>query len=278
MTVLPPSGENPTPTRGGSLLRGVTFGYMSIKRRDNRGQKESLSRRIPTHSPMIQTTPTPCSLSRTLWLATGLMLAGGLAHACQIKPVQAQGVKAPVEGVIVQAFTCKDAEGEHLFVESRQAGQSAQGKALPAELSFYKFTASATGYTKRWQARDFAPIDERSASGPRPSARPPRTDRFIVRDVDGDGMAEAFISYTLPAQAPNPDDGKLLVYYKDRKFAIRGAVAQGPGDFGSRTLDAGFSVLPAPVQNYALSLWDSVALPKSLNATSGFNITQAPEH
>lgn len=277
MNAPPPSRENPTLTRGGSLLQRVTFGYMSIKRRDNRVQKGSLSWRIRTHSPMIQTTPTPCSLSRTLWLATGLMLAGITAHACQIKPVQAQGVRAPVEGVIVQAFTCKDAEGEHLFVESRQAGPSAQGKAAPAELSFYKFTTSGAAYIKRWQARDFAPTDERSASSAR-SARAPRTDRFIVRDVDGDGVVEAFISYTLPAQAPNPDDGKLLVYYKDRKFAIRGAVAQGPGDFGSRTLDAGFSVLPAPVQSYALSLWDSVALPKSLNATSGFNITQAPEH
>lgn len=269
--------ENPPPTHGGSLLKGVTFGYMSTKRRDNQAYKGPPSWRLCTFLPMIQTTLAPCMPLRTLWLTTGLLLAGALAHACQIRPVQAQAVKAPVDGVIVQAFACKDAEGDHLFVESRQAGQSTQGKVAPAELSFYKFTSSGAGYTKRWQARDFAPTDERSASSAR-SARAPRTDRFIVRDVDGDGVVEAFISYTLPAQAPNPDDGKLLVYYKDRKFAIRGAVAQGPGDFGSRTLDAGFSVLPAPVQSYALSLWDSVALPKSLNATSGFNITQAPEH
>ena len=70
------------------------------------------------------------------------------------------------------------------------------------------------------------------------------------------------MSYALPGQGLNPDDGKLLVFYKDRKYAIRGAVASGPGDFGTRTMDPGFNALPAAVQTFALDLWDAVALPK----------------
>jgi hypothetical protein len=218
-----------------------------------------------------------CAVPRSWWLAAVVLAAGSSVHACQVKPVPAQALKVPVDGVVVQAFSCKDAEGDHLFVESRLQGATVQGKTPPAELTFYKFTQTATGYIKRWHARDFAPIDERSSTGAR-ATRAPRTDRFIVRDVDGDGIVEAFISYTLPGLAPNPDDGKLLVYYKDRKFAIRGAVAQGPGDFGSRTLDVGFATLPVTVQNYALNLWDTVSLPKGLNNTGGFTITQAQEH
>lgn len=199
--------------------------------------------------------------------------------ACTPRPVIPAAVKAPVDGLVVAAFACKDAEGEHLFVESRQQPAPVAGKVQPAELTFYKFTTSPNGPVKRWQARDFSPVDERASAPTRPQSRTARTDRFTARDVDGDGIAEAFIAYTLPGQAPNPDDGKLLVFYKDRKFAIRGAVASTPGDFGSRTLDPGFSTLPVAIQNHALTLWDTVALPKgAAGAPSSITITQAPEH
>jgi len=201
------------------------------------------------------------------------------AHACSPRPVVPATVKAPVDGQVVSAFACKDAEGEHLFVETRQQPAPVAGKVQPAELTFYKFSLLPTGPVKRWQARDFSPIDERASAPTRSQTRTARTDRFTARDVDGDGIAEAFIAYTLPGQAPNPDDGKLLVFYKDRKFAIRGAVAPTPGDFGSRTLDAGFGTLPVAIQNHALTLWDTVALPKgAAGAPSSITITQAPEH
>jgi hypothetical protein len=210
--------------------------------------------------------------------ALGLMAATSQAHACQIKAVATDVIKVQVDGTIVQAFSCKDSEGQHLFIETRQALAATQAKGPAAELSFYKFTANGTAYVRRWQARDFVQTSDDRSAGNRPG-RTLRTDRFVVRDVDGDGVVEAFISYTLPGQPPNPDDGKLLVYYKDRKFAIRGAVAQGPGDFGSRTLDPAFGTLPVAVQNYALTLWDTVALPRGLGSSSqGFTITQAQEH
>lgn len=201
-------------------------------------------------------------LSSLLRLALLSMLSTS-ALACTMRSVPADTVKAPVDGRVVQAFTCKDADGEHLFVESRHTLPAFGTAKSPSwALSFYKFTLIPSGgLLKRWQARDFVSQDDPLPLLPR-NLRSPRVDRFVVRDVDGDGLAEAFVSYALPGQGLNPDDGKLLVFYKDRKYAIRGAVASGPGEFGTRTMDPGFGALPASVQTFALNLWDAVALPK----------------
>jgi hypothetical protein len=194
------------------------------------------------------------------------------AQACAPKALAAETVKAPVEGQIVQAFGCKDAEGDQVFIETRMPGGVVAGKRQPTALSFYQFTMGPNGTaTRRWQARDFIPADLRPAKAPRNA-------RFVVRDIDGDGAAESFISYALPGVSSNPDEGKLLVFYKDRKFAIRGAVAAASNDFSTRNLDATFNALPPAVQSYALGLWDSVALPRGFNPGGGITVTQAPEH
>src|SRR5690606_21121969 len=158
------------------------------------------------------------SRARALMGSAAAFLVAGPVMACAMRGVPTEAVKAPVDGRVVQAFTCKDAEGEHLFVEARQvpapATSGSTGKPSPVSLSFYKYTLPATGAPiRRWQARDFAPQDEAIALAVRGN-RQPRVDRFVAQDVDGDGLAEAFISYTLPGQGLNPDDGKLLVFYK----------------------------------------------------------------
>ncbi len=209
--------------------------------------------------------------------ASCLLTAVGLAlsfqvQACSPSSLQADAVKAPVEGQIVQAVTCRDVDGEEVFVESRATGVVIAGKQQATALSFYKFTVGANGvYTKRWQARDFIPSDARGGKNARAA-------RFVVKDVDGDGSAEAFISYALPGTSANPDEGKLLVFYKDRKYAIRGAVAAYSSDFSTRNLDSAFASLPPAIQSYALGLWDTVALPRGFLPPGGMTLTQAPEH
>lgn len=194
------------------------------------------------------------------------------ARACSPTNLQADTIKAPVEGQVIQAVTCRDVDGEEVFIESRATGSVIAGKQQATSLSFYKFTVGANGvYTKRWQARDFIPVDARNGKNSRPA-------RFVVRDVDGDGLAEAFISYALPGNSANPDEGKLLVFYKDRKYAIRGAVAAYSSDFSTRNLDSAFASLPPAVQSYALGLWDTVALPRGFLPPGGMTVTQGPEH
>lgn len=223
--------------------------------------------------PLIDLTPTPRAPWHARWVA-GVLLAGlaPLAQACQTHAIPLEQVKAPVDGKVVQAFGCKDAEGEQWFIESRAPGGTVNGKPQPTALSFYKFTVNPNGsLNKRWQARDFVAADSRLN-------RTARVDRFTARDVDGDGLAEAFIAYATPGQGANPDEGKLLVFFKDRKYAVRGAVAVMANGFSTRNLDPAFSTLPLSVRNHALSLWDSVAQPRGLFPNGGMTVTQAQEH
>lgn len=198
-------------------------------------------------------------------LASGL---GSTALACQMRPVAADQVRAPVEGKVAQAFSCKDLDGEQLFVETRLAGALLNGKPQATALTFYQFTLGAQGApTRRWQARDFAPPDSRLS-------RSPLTSRFTARDVDGDGLAEAYIAYAMPGAASGPDEGKLLVFHKDRKYAVRGVVALAPGGFSTRNIDPGFDLLPAAIQRHALQQWDAMALPVG----SATTLTQSVPH
>jgi hypothetical protein len=196
------------------------------------------------------------------------------SFACSARAVPIESIAAPLEGKVQQAFACTDAEGSSIYVETRAPTGAGSIKPGTILVSFYKFQQSASGqWLKRWQARDFI------AAGKQ--ARISRTVRFIVKDVDSDKIDEAFISYSLPSASASPEDGKLLVYYKDRKFAIRGAVGMGPTDFSTRNLDAGFTTLPASIQNYALGMWDTVAMPRSVSfspAGTAIRVTQGMEH
>lgn len=215
-------------------------------------------------------------LKNTMHLAlTGLLTLSvgcSVAKACQVRAWPAEHVKAPIEGKVAQAFSCKDAEGEQLFVETRLPGQVVNGKQQPTAVSFYQFTVQASGnLTKRWQARDFVPPDSRLS-------RSSKVDRFTAQDVDGNGLLEAYIAYAVPGLSGNPDEGKLLVFYKDRKYAVRGAVALAPDGFSTRTLDPAFATLPMAIQTHALGLWDTVALPQSKQRTGGLTFSQGPAH
>lgn len=206
-------------------------------------------------------------------LATALLLSATGAHACSGRAVPLDSIATPLDGKVIQAFACNDIEGPSIYVETRAPTGADSIKPGTTLVSFYKFQQGPDGqWLKRWQARDFI------AAGKQ--ARIARNVRFTVKDVDGDRVNEAFISYSLPGSSASPEDGKLLVYYKDRKFAIRGAVGMGPNDFSSRTLDAGFTTLPATVQSYALTLWDTVAVPRtlSLKQVGGIALSQGTEH
>jgi hypothetical protein len=190
-------------------------------------------------------------------MALGLLCAPSFSHACSSRAVPLDSIAAPLDGKVQQAFTCNDAEGTSIYVETR--GLTGAGSIKPGTImvTFYKFQQTADGrWLTRWQARDFVPITRQM--------RLSRNFTITVKDVDGDKIDEAFISYSLPSDEQRMEDGKLLVYYKDKKFAVRGAVGMQPGDFSSRSVDAGFESMPAAVQRYALSLWDKVAVPVAI--------------
>jgi hypothetical protein len=171
------------------------------------------------------------------------------ARTLPTKPLASQ-LDLPKESQITQVWSCKDTSGEQLVVA---ALAHASGQTHGEELLFLKYTQTSNGWKKNWQARDFL-NDATSASLP-------PTEHVLLQDVDGDGLAEVFIAYSLPGQAAALDEGKLLVYYKDHKYAIRGAIARTPNDFGSRKIPASFLTLPPAIQNQALKLWDKLTTP-----------------
>ena len=189
---------------------------------------------------------------RSLALVLSLGPVATWALACQpLTPIEAAEVQAPYVGQIVQAYTCQDREGSHLFMATSVPLLATNPAAGAAEVHFYKYT----GNTKRWEARDFVPG---AGAGI-------RIQKFEMLDLDRDGNSEAYISYQLNSATANPDEGKLLVFFKDRKHAIRGAIARLPDDYASRNMDIAFAALPSSVRDHALGMWDNLSLPPQTN-------------
>ena len=179
--------------------------------------------------------------------SAGLLIAlHGEAGACTAVPLPLASVNerlgVSLEGQVSQAWACKDSAGEHVVLATRQA---APEPLHGTQIQFAKFTKSGSAWKRDWLARDFLLDGGNSLTS---------SEIILLKDVDGDGLAEVFIAYVLPGQAGEPDNGKLLVYYKDHKHAVRGAIARTVSDFGSRKVDGSFQTLPASVQAQALQL------------------------
>jgi nucleoid-associated protein YgaU len=170
-------------------------------------------------------------------------------QSVDLTPLQAD-LALPAEEVLEQAWRCVDQDGEHMVTVSlvRNPGQRA------TQLLFTQRTRMNGHWRKAWQARDFlvAPVD------PTQSAR----NQVLLKDADGDGRMEAYIAYVLPGPSQSVDEGKLLVFSRGKKYAIRGAIPRSPDDFGSRQIGSAFQELPGTVQSQALSLWDQLSKPR----------------
>jgi len=198
--------------------------------------------------------------ARVLASASLLIAWMGQATACTAVPLPLASVNdrlnMPIEGEVSQAWACKDSAGEHVVLATRQtAPEPLHG----TQIQFSKFTKSGASWKRDWLARDFL-MDGGSGSSNATSS-----EIILLKDADGDGLAEVFIAYSLPGRAGEPDTGKLLIFYKGHKSAIRGAIARTAADFGSRKMDVGFQALPSAVQSQALQLWDRLSLPANLN-------------
>lgn len=204
-----------------------------------------------------------CLRSLLMWLPAAVALGFALAApssalACAARPVPLDSLSGkldlPKASWLTQAWSCHDAQGEELVIAAHAPAQK-NGSGLGEELIFQKYRQTASGWKKDWQARDFL--------GPGLTSRANTSSELIlIGDFDGDGLADIFIAYTLPGQPVPPDEGKLLVFHKDQKYALRGAIARSRNDFGSRKITARFLTLPQPLQDQALKLWDKLNMPR----------------
>jgi hypothetical protein len=161
----------------------------------------------------------------------------------------------PYEGKISQAQSCHDKEGRHLYFATQTLAVPSAPDVGASEVHFYQYTQMPDGtYKKRWEGRDFVP-------GPGATIQ---ILNFQLLDLNQDGLTEAYIGYTVSSAADNADEAKLLIYVKERKTAIRGAIARRAEDYASRSLDENFKQLPPEIQQHALTLWDELSLPPSV--------------
>jgi hypothetical protein len=173
-------------------------------------------------------------------------------QSLELTPLVAE-LALPADEVLDQAWRCVDQDGEHLVTVSRvrNPGQRA------TQVLFTQRTRLNKGpWKKAWQARDFLVASVDPSQGAR--------NRVLLKDADGDGRMEAYIAYVLPGPSQSVDEGKLLVFSRGKKYAIRGAIPRSPDDFGSRQIGSAFQELPSSVQSQALSLWDQLSKPRAL--------------
>lgn len=175
-------------------------------------------------------------------LALTGMHTGAYQQLTVLKPNE---VDLGYTGKLIKAYECWDKEGVHLYVASGLQTRKFGDSGFHTELHFYKATNDHGGLINRWEARDMGEgLVEASFR------------QFLVKDVDGDSISEAFISYELNGDGLDPDTRKVLVFYKNKKYAIRGRIAKQEEDQTTRSTDFDFDTLPVAVRKQALQMWD----------------------
>lgn len=188
------------------------------------------------------------------------LLATSHARACAARPIPLDSLAGkldlPKQAWLTQAWSCRDTQGEELVIAAHAPAIAQKNSAHPGEeLLFQKYRQTSSGWKKDWQARDFlGPTLTRHANS--------HAELILMGDFDHDGLADVFIAYSLPGQPVPPDEGKLLVFHKDQKYALRGAIARSRDDFGSRKITSHFLTLPQTLQDQALRLWDKLNTPR----------------
>jgi hypothetical protein len=102
---------------------------------------------------------------------------------------------------------------------------------------------------QRWEIKE--------ASGPLCMIQPLQ-DLLKVDDPLKSGDPVVLVPYWVDCDGLDPTAVKLIIYYQDRKYAVRGALPNMEGDEITRYPSANFAELPAALQHYLLDYWAKV--------------------
>ncbi len=160
--------------------------------------------------------------------------------------------KIPVDytGKLRDAYEFNDAAGLHIYIVTKTEEEK------PVE----KISIFGTGYTqvngvfvKDWSISDFSGLDVLL-----------EYNYTKVVDIDKDGTYETIFVYELD---PNNGEGstwKLLLHYKNKKYALRIHVPSDDGDKYSVQIDKTFDTLPKSVRKYVVDYWNAIASEQEL--------------
>jgi len=168
-----------------------------------------------------------------------------------VKTIQANDTvpaKAPIpvkfEGKVQECYEYKDAAGQHLLL----ATATGEGK------NFFctAYTKINGAYAQDWQIKDFAESEIGMADD---------YTKFV--DIDKDGVYETIIVYSYWTEKPKEKfvgiTWKLLLHYKNNKYAVRAYEPDSDSDEPELKMDKSFDELPKAVKAYVTKYWDKLA-------------------
>lgn len=163
------------------------------------------------------------------------------------------------EGNLIKAVKWKDKMGINIVLLTEthkiKTPNSYDEDAKDAALFAYHFIARNDSIVKSWRVYDFvkncsADIFLNFIKG-----------AFSITDLNEDGYAEVWMMYKNSCRSDvSPISMKIIMYEKNKKFALRGSttVKVNETDFegGDYEFDKAFNKAPTSFKNYAKHLWE----------------------
>jgi hypothetical protein len=154
-------------------------------------------------------------------------------------------IPVPFKGFVEDAYEIQDAAGLHIFVASKEQ------KGKTDSLFVKYFTKVGNAWRLDWQIKDFsigAAVNVFTVT------------KFA--DIDADNVFETLFAYEVGGgdmSAGNIVTRKAMLFYKNKKYAIRGSFRVGNDDKGDVLVDKDFDTIPKPVKKYAIGFWNAMS-------------------
>jgi hypothetical protein len=152
-----------------------------------------------------------------------------------VKEIINDRIPFSIEGKVIDAYKYEDESGENIYIITKKLdGEKTKIKGS-------KFQKTNSNWISKWEIND---------QGYEILLHFPYT-RII--DIDKDGLAETIFCYEIDQVS-----WKIMLHYKDKKFAVRSNIPQLDGDKYTCKYDEGFKNIPPIVFNYVKKYWQEI--------------------
>jgi len=183
----------------------------------------------------------------TITSALAADIAAGPPDASELEQVKSGWF---AQGKLLKAIRYRDADGSvRIFAVGGAYGDTGLGQKVLNHLHAYNFTERDGQLQLKWQIKESAEML---------SSIDPHIKDVVVLDPGNDGIALVLLPYEIGVDGLDPNTAKLIAYYGDKKYAIRGSLPKEDGDEPSVKPDSSVATLPAPVQKAMWQLWKKV--------------------
>lgn len=140
-----------------------------------------------------------------------------------------------------------DVSGKHIVILSKVEEKTLGERGYKSEIYASKYTYVNGAYIEQWEVKEFNPSILAAVNF---------LGKIEAVDIDKDGIAETIFMYEVVPDGLDPITVKLMLHYKDKKYAIRGEIPQQGSDKSRIKIDSSFDLLPASVKSYAIQCWN----------------------